>query len=39
MNDLICDDPALLIEDEESAFSTIGEKDFGKLKISDFEDI
>lgn len=27
----------LKIEDEESAFDTIGEKDFGKLSLSDFE--
>ena len=28
---------SLKIDDEESAFDTIGEKDFGKLSISDFE--
>lgn len=32
-------DATLIIDDEESAFSSIGEKDFGKLKPSDFEDL
>lgn len=32
-------DATLIIDDEESAFNTIGEKDFGKLKPSDFEDL